>query len=139
MYVHNDDITYFDSFGVEHIPKEIKKLLITLCPLRRKIKWSTSISNNQQFRLNKVNEIKHYFIDDIRERELMSKNISKCIASFEYLGKSLIVLSVATGSISTASFATAIGAPVGIMSATCTLVFSVTTGFVKKFLKNGKK
>ena len=139
MYVHNDDITYFDSFGVEHIPKEIKKLLVTLCPLRRKIKWSTSISNNQQFRLNKVNEIKHYFIDDIRERELMSKNISKCIASFEYLGKSLIVLSVATGSISTASFATAIGAPVGIMSATCTLVFSVTTGFVKKFLKNGKK
>ena len=38
LYVHNDDITYFDSFGVEHIPKEIKKLLVTLCPLRRKIK-----------------------------------------------------------------------------------------------------
>ena len=27
MYVHNDDDTYFDSFGVEHIPKEIKKIL----------------------------------------------------------------------------------------------------------------
>ena len=27
MYVHNDDVTYFDSFGVEHIPKEIKHLL----------------------------------------------------------------------------------------------------------------
>ena len=24
MYVHNDDATYFDSFDVEHIPKEIK-------------------------------------------------------------------------------------------------------------------
>ena len=24
MYVHNNDFTYFDSFGVEHIPKEIK-------------------------------------------------------------------------------------------------------------------
>ena len=65
----------------------------------------------------------------------MSKNLSKCIASFEYLGKSLIVLSVATGSISTASFATAIGAPVGIMSESCILAFSITTGFVKKFLK----
>ena len=21
LYVHNDDVTYFDSFGVEHIPK----------------------------------------------------------------------------------------------------------------------
>ena len=24
LYVYNDDVTYFDSFGVEHIPKEIK-------------------------------------------------------------------------------------------------------------------
>ena len=34
-----------------------------------------------------------------------------------------------------ASFATAVGEPVGIMSASCSLVFSITTGFVKKFLK----
>ena len=65
----------------------------------------------------------------------MSKNLSKYIASFKYLDKSLVVLSVATGSISIASFATAIGAPVGIMSASCSLAFSVTTGFVKMFLK----
>ena len=71
----------------------------------------------------------------IRERELMSKNVSKYIASFEYLDKPLIVLSVATGSISIASFAFAIEAPVGIMSASCSLAFSITTGFVKKFLK----
>ena len=96
---------------------------------------NANISNDQQFRLNKINEIKDYFIAEIRERELMSKNLSKYIASFEYLDKSLIVLSVATGSISIASFATAIGAPVGIMSASCSLAFSITTGFVKKFLK----
>ena len=24
LYVQNDDVTYFDSFGVEHIPEEIK-------------------------------------------------------------------------------------------------------------------
>ena len=24
LYVQNNDVTYFDSFGVEHIPKEIK-------------------------------------------------------------------------------------------------------------------
>ena len=65
----------------------------------------------------------------------MSKNLSKYIASFKYLDKSLVVLSVATGSISIASFATAIGAPVGIMSASCSLAFSITTGFVKTFLK----
>ena len=62
----------------------------------------------------------------------MSKNLSKYIASLEYFGKSLIVLSITTGSISIASFAAII---VGIMSTTCSLAFSVTAGFVKKFLK----
>ena len=65
----------------------------------------------------------------------MSKNPSKYIASFDYLNKSLIVLLAATGSFSIASFATAIGAPVGIMSASCSLALSITTGFVKKYLK----
>ena len=27
MYVNNNDVTYFDSFGVEHIPKEIKTFI----------------------------------------------------------------------------------------------------------------
>ena len=27
MYVKNNDITYFDNFGVEHIPKEIKAFI----------------------------------------------------------------------------------------------------------------
>ena len=27
LYVHNNDVTYFDSFGVEHIPKEIKSFI----------------------------------------------------------------------------------------------------------------
>ena len=93
------------------------------------------LNDQQQFRLNKINEIKDYFIAEIKEKELMSKKLSKYIASFDYSDKSLIVLSVATGSIAIASFATVIGAPVGIMSATCSLAFSITTGFVKKFLK----
>ena len=65
----------------------------------------------------------------------MSKSLSKYTASFDYFHKSLIILSLATGSISIASFATVIGAPVGIMSASFSLVFSITTDFVKKFLK----
>ena len=71
----------------------------------------------------------------IKERELISKILSKYIASFDYFDKSLMALSVATGSISTASFATVIGAPIEMMSASCSLAFSITTGFVKRFLK----
>ena len=69
----------------------------------------------------------------------MNKRLSKYIAFFDYFDKSLIVLSVATGSISIASFATVIGAPVGIVSAISSLAFSVFTGIVKKTVKNNKK
>ena len=96
---------------------------------------ATPLSDEQEFRLNKINEIKDYFVAEIKESELMSKRLSKYIASFDYFDKSLIVLSVTTGSISIASFATVIGAPVGMMSASFSLAFSITTGFVKKFLK----
>ena len=27
LYVNDNNVTYFDSFGVEHIPKEIKKFI----------------------------------------------------------------------------------------------------------------
>ena len=27
MYVNDDDVSYFDSFGVEHIPNEIRKFI----------------------------------------------------------------------------------------------------------------
>ena len=36
----------------------------------------------QQFRLNKINEIKNYLIAEIKEKELMSKKLSKYIAFF---------------------------------------------------------
>ena len=64
----------------------------------------------------------------------MSKNVSKYIVFFDYLDKSLIVLSAATGSISIASFAAAIGAVIAAI-ASCSLAFSITTEFVKKFLR----
>ena len=65
----------------------------------------------------------------------MSKRLNKYIASFDYFDKSLILSSVTTGSISIASFATVIGAPVGIISASFSLAFSISTGIIKKLLK----
>ena len=59
-------------------------------------------------------------------QRLMSKILSKYIASFDYCDRSLIVLSVTGGSISIASFETVIGTPVGIAE---------PTGLVKKLLK----
>ena len=36
-----------------------------------------SLSDQQHFRLNKINEIQYYFVAEINERELMSKRLSK--------------------------------------------------------------
>ena len=96
---------------------------------------ATNISNEQQFRLNKINGIKDHFLAEIRERELISKNISKYIASLDYFDKSLNVLSILSDSISIASFASVIGVPAGIIGASCGFTFSITSAFVKKFLK----
>ena len=104
-------------------------------PSLNAIPLNTNISNEQQFRLNKINEIKDYFLAEIRERELISKNISKYIASLDYFDKSLNFLSILSGSISIVSFATVIGAPAGIIGASCSFTSSITSGFIKTFLK----
>ena len=85
-----------------------------------------------------MDEIKDYFVAATKERELMSKRRTKYIGSFDYFDKSLIVLSVTTGSIYIASYATVIGALVGMASASFSLAFSISTRIVKKMLKTTK-
>ena len=99
------------------------------------IRLNANISNKQQFRLNKINEMKDCFLAEIREKELISKNLSKYISSLDYFDKSLNVLTILSGSISIASFAIVIVVPAGIIGASSGFTFSITSGFVKRFLK----
>ena len=61
----------------------------------------------------------------------MSKKISKYIAAFNYIEKTLIVLSATSGGISIISFTSVIGVPAGLASASFTLAFSLATGIIK--------
>ena len=65
----------------------------------------------------------------------MSTRLSKYVASFNYFDNALIVLSVTTGSISNASFATVIGAPVGTVNTRFSLAFSIFTEIVNNCQK----
>ena len=94
-----------------------------------------NLNDQQQLRLNIINEVKDYFVTEMKERELMSRRFSKYIASFDYFGKSLTVLSATNGGISIALFATVIGPLVRITSASFSLAFSMAAGIVKKLLK----
>ena len=50
----------------------------------------TSNLINLQFRLNKINKIENNFIAEVKERELISKKLSKYIAFFYYFDKHLL-------------------------------------------------
>ena len=75
----------------------------------------------------------------MQERKAMSKKLSKFIAAFDYINKTLIFLSETSGGISIISFTSAIGIPAGIARASFTLVFSLTKVIIKKLLKITRK
>ena len=83
----------------------------------------TKLSDQTKFRFYKIKKIENYFINEINQRESYSKKLNKYVAIFDYVVKILIVLSAATGGISIISLRTTIGAPVGIASASFTLIF----------------
>ena len=60
-------------------------------------------------------------------------------AALDYTDKTLIVLSATSGDISIISFKNVIGIPAEVISASLTLVFSLTTGIIKKTIKRNKK
>ena len=99
----------------------------------------TNLTEQTKIRLDKITEIENYFSDKISQRKSCSKKLSKYVAAFDYIDKILIVLSATTGGVSICSFTSIVGAPVGIASASFTLIFSLTTGIVKKLLSIARK
>ena len=98
-----------------------------------------SLNDQTKFRLNEVNKIKDYFEFEIKEREAVIKKLSKYTAALDYTDKKLIVLSATSGGISIIAFTNVIRIPAGIISSNFTLVFSLTTGIIKKLLKETRK
>ena len=102
----------------------------------------TVLSEQTKFRLSEIIGIENYFYQEINQRRSCSKKLNKYATTFDYIDKILIVLSAASSRVSIISFTSIIVAPVGIVRASLTLIFSPTTGIVKKVLnitRNKKK
>ena len=102
----------------------------------------TISSEQQKFWLSEIIGIENYFYQEINQRKSCSKKLNKYVTTFDYIDKILIVLSATSSGVSIISFTSIIGAPVGIASASFTLIFSLTTGIIKKLLsiiRNKKK
>ena len=85
----------------------------------------TNFTDQTKFRLNEITEIGNYFIEEISQRKLCIKKLSKYVTTFDYIDKVLIVLSTTSGGISIISLTSVARAPVGIASASLTLIFSL--------------
>ena len=98
-----------------------------------------SLNDQTKFRLNEINKIKDYLEFEIREKEAVIKKLTKYTATLDYTDKTLIVLSATSGGISIISFTNVFGIPAGVISASFTLVFSLTTRIIKKLLEETRK
>ena len=95
----------------------------------------TNLSEQTTFRLSEIIGIENYFHQEINQRKSCIKTLGKYVTTFDYIDKILIAVCII-------SSASVVGAPVGIASASFTLIFSPTTGIIKKLLsitKNKEK
>ena len=98
-----------------------------------------NLSEQTKFRLSEIIGIENYFHQEINH---IVKKLNKYITAFDYICKVLIALSATNGGVSIILFTSIIGGPVGIASASFTLIFFLTIGIVKKLLnltRNKKK
>ena len=98
-----------------------------------------NLSEQTKFRLDEISKIENYFIKEINQRKSCSKKLNQYVTAFDYIDKILVVLSATSGGVSIILFTSIIGAPVGIVSAIFPLIFSLTTGMVKKLLNITRK
>ena len=99
----------------------------------------TTLSEQTTFRLSEITGIENYFYQEINQRKSCSKTLNKFVTAFDYIDKILIVFSATSSGVSVISFTSVAGAPIRIASASLTLIFSVTTGIVKKITEYNKK
>ena len=85
--------------------------------------------------MSEIIGIKNYFYQEINERKSYIRKLNKYITIFDYIDKTLIILSTTSGGVSIISVISIVGLPVEIASASFTLIFSVAKEIIKILLK----
>ena len=101
-----------------------------------------NLSEQTKFRQSEIIRIENYFHQKINQRQSCSKKLIKYVTAFDYIDKILIILKATSSGVCIISSASVDGVPVGIASASFTLIFSLKIGIIKKLLsiaRNKKK
>ena len=86
---------------------------------------------SQKFRLKRMDETRNYFLEEIKQNELMSRKHKKVSATLNYIKPFLILASAITGWISISAFASLRGIPMGITSSAIGLKICAITEGIK--------
>ena len=101
-----------------------------------------NLTDQTKFWLNEIGKIDNCFNQEINQRKSCSKKLSTYTAAFDYIDKTLVIISAKSGGVCIIFSVSVVGAPIGIAGASFTLIFSLTTGIIKKLLsitRNKKK
>ena len=71
-------------------------------------------NKSQEFRLKNIHETRNYFLEEIKQNELMSKQHKKVCTTLSYIEHFLVLASTITACISISAFASLLGIPIGI-------------------------
>ena len=95
----------------------------------------TKLTDQVKCRLKQITDIQNYFHQEVNQKRLCSEKLNKYVAAFDYIDKIVIVLIATSGGVSVISFTSVVGATVRMASTSSfTLIFSLTTGIIKKLL-----
>ena len=92
-----------------------------------------------EFELKNIDETRNYFLEEIKQIELMSRKYKKVCTSLSYIEHIFILASIITGYISISAFTSLIGTSIGITSSETVLKICAITAGIKQYKSIIKK
>ena len=136
--------TWQKTFEAEESILKCSDEILKIDGLINKIKEYKKIHNNvwrkhKSIRLKNIDGTKSYWIEEIKQNELISKKYEKVYRLLSYIEHLLILISTLTGYASISVFVSLVGIPVGITSSAVVLNICVKTSGMRKYKSIIKK
>ena len=96
-------------------------------------------STSQEFRVKNIDETRNYFLEEIKQNELMNKKHKKICTTLNYIEHFRILASKIPGCVSISAFALLNGISIGITSSGKGLIICAITAEIKKYKSIIKK
>ena len=94
---------------------------------------------SQEFRLQILDKTRYYFIEEIKQNELISRKHKTVCTTLNYIEQFLVLAATITACISISAFASLLGIPIGNTSSAIGIKICAIAAGVKKYKSITKK